>query len=143
MVITTRRFLVLTFTFLSVLGISVANMPTVLASPPTSYMAVSPNMTFYFYGDTPDIAAENAIAYWNSSMCKGNPNCLRSSTGSCSFESPLPGWNDYSCPILQCAYGSCGPNIIRVYPLCGDSGATWTGIEFVCPPEPDCDGPAR
>lgn len=107
------------------------------ASPPTHYGAQfqfgSPNFT----GLTPDLVAQDYVAYFNS-IAEGSAAI----TGSCRLDAPA----GYTCPyrIFGPRGEVYGDSEIPVATRCGPQySATWDGAEFYCPPEPDCDSPSQ
>jgi len=137
----------------SLLLLMMSFMPIAQASPPTSYYADYPGLSFpQFFGSTPESAMNAGHSYWNGMagrICK-----IRTPTGSCTHYSPMIGWNSYKCTFVEDMMSEVCPTTDGfgyVWPRCGNSGASWNGSEFVCPdstPSPkgcdtgDCDSMA-
>lgn len=114
--------------------------PPVNASPPTHYVVLHWITNPTFTGDTPDMAVQEYVAYYNSiSIWR-----IQTTAGCQLVISPYT--HPYQCPanLFRTETGHPEPITIPVSPRCGPSYiASWNGAELYCPPVPECDGPAQ
>lgn len=128
--------------FLSAALLSLIVVPTLNAAPPGS----TPPTYYYsgsYYvtqtGPTPDIVAQAAVSEFNS---RGGGQIVNLQACSTIYVLQIGGYvcyGDYCRTPGDCTFG----NQAVVYARCGpqsgpQEAAQWDGIEFYCPPEPDC-----
>lgn len=115
------------------------------ASPPTHYVSGTNGFSPYtFTGLSPEIAAQEYIAYVNSRLEMGRRLVA---TGSCHVFIYGSELGLYICPYRYTYPQGQGQDTdysLDVYTRCGPQAqALWNGSEFYCPPTPECDAPVQ
>lgn len=113
------------------------------ASPPTHYVSGTNGFSPYnFTGLSPEIAAQEYIAYVNSRLEMGQRLVA---TGSCHVVVYGSELGLYICPYRYTyPQGQYTDYSLDVYTRCGPQAqALWNGSEFYCPPTPECDAPVQ